>query len=549
MRTALLPSLLLLTACPPPIDTSSELEVVVTISPETPDTTTTLTAVVDGVPQGAPVEYTWTVDGQPTTVTGDTVSPDLTARGQTWRVSIAVALRTGTGQAADEVEIANSAPVVASAAISVDPVGACATLRCTPGATADADGDEVSAIYRWQVDGAPRLPTSDRLGLAEFDDGDEVVCFVTPTDGADNGGEVASAAFTVAGSNLTDADGDDVCDAGDQCEGDDGSGDSDLDGVCDDVDACAGDDASGDSDGDGVCDSDDLCVGADSSGDSDSDGVCDDSDACTGDDATGDVDGDGRCDDLDLCFGDDTTGDPDSDYLCNDKEAMLGTGQGVPDTDGDGLKDGDEVAWAGSDPGRSDSDSGGLNDADEVKYGLDPNDPNDDGGTGKRRVFVTAATYPATLGGLPGADARCAAEAVAGGLLGAYRAMLSTSSVDLVDRVEEAIAIRPDGVVVASNQTDLTDWSLAQPINVGPDGAPVGSPNTVWSGSTASGTAEAAATCGDWTSTADLGAVGSTVATSAAWLANGTQPCTASARLYCIGYADLGAALEALGRP
>ncbi|EEI62493.1 hypothetical protein, partial [Corynebacterium glucuronolyticum] len=93
--------------------------------------------------------------------------------------------------------------------------------------------------------------------------------------------------------------------------------------------------------------------------------------------------------------GDDGSADPDNDGLTNDQEKELGTDPYNPDSDGDGINDGDEVNGAKSKfpgkynpngkPGNTnpldpDTDDDGINDGDE----LDPNkaghvvtDPND----------------------------------------------------------------------------------------------------------------------------------------------------------------------------
>ena len=49
----------------------------------------------------------------------------------------------------------------------------------------------------------------------------------------------------------------------------------------------------------------------------------------------------------------------------------------IPDTDGDGLSDGDEVYFHNTDPTNPDTDGDGLNDGFEVEFDFDPNDPND----------------------------------------------------------------------------------------------------------------------------------------------------------------------------
>ena len=80
-----------------------------------------------------------------------------------------------------------------------------------------------------------------------------------------------------------DVDGDTVCDAVDQCDGNDADPDTDGDGVCEDIDACLGDDASGDSDNDSICDNLDACAGYNDLLDNDNDGTPDDCDACDND--------------------------------------------------------------------------------------------------------------------------------------------------------------------------------------------------------------------------------------------------------------------------
>lgn len=77
---------------------------------------------------------------------------------------------------------------------------------------------------------------------------------------------------------------------------------------------------------------------------------------------------------------DDYSDDPDKDGLTTDEERKLGTDPCNPDTDNDGLSDGDEVFKYKTDPMRSDSDGDGLYDFDEIfKYKTDPMIPDTDG--------------------------------------------------------------------------------------------------------------------------------------------------------------------------
>lgn len=73
-------------------------------------------------------------------------------------------------------------------------------------------------------------------------------------------------------------------------------------------------------------------------------------------------------------------GDDDRDGLKNSQEEKLGTNPENPDTDGDGLKDGEEVNRYKTNPLIVDTDKDDLSDYDEVmKYSTNPNNPDTDG--------------------------------------------------------------------------------------------------------------------------------------------------------------------------
>ncbi len=72
--------------------------------------------------------------------------------------------------------------------------------------------------------------------------------------------------------------------------------------------------------------------------------------------------------------------DHDKDGLTKREEQKLGTDPNNPDTDGDGLMDGEEVNTYFTNPLNPDTDADGLNDGDEVyKYKTDPNKADTDG--------------------------------------------------------------------------------------------------------------------------------------------------------------------------
>lgn len=70
--------------------------------------------------------------------------------------------------------------------------------------------------------------------------------------------------------------------------------------------------------------------------------------------------------------------DSDGDGLSDKQEKALGTDPRNPDTDGDTLKDGDEVNVYKTDPLNKDTDDGGVDDNIEIKAGTDPLEMSDD---------------------------------------------------------------------------------------------------------------------------------------------------------------------------
>lgn len=84
------------------------------------------------------------------------------------------------------------------------------------------------------------------------------------------------------------------------------------------------------------------------------------------------------------------------------------------------------------------------------------------------RVFITSTTYKGNLGGLAGADAKCQERANAANLEGIWKAWLSDSTTSAASRLAHSSSPYKllNGQIVANNWADLTDGSLAVPINV-----------------------------------------------------------------------------------
>jgi len=93
-----------------------------------------------------------------------------------------------------------------------------------------------------------------------------------------------------------------------------------------------------------------------------------------------DIDGDGLPDATEFALGTDAwIPDTDGDGLLDGDEVLLhGTDPLAMDSDGDGLDDAEELFTVGTDPLQADTDGAGASDGDEVLYGTDPFDGSDD---------------------------------------------------------------------------------------------------------------------------------------------------------------------------
>jgi serine/threonine protein kinase len=90
-------------------------------------------------------------------------------------------------------------------------------------------------------------------------------------------------------------------------------------------------------------------------------------------------------------------GDADGDGLSNQQEELLGTDPELPDSDGDGLTDGEEMLTIGSDPRKRDSDGDILLDGDEVNlYGTDPTQTDTDGDGMDDGIEIAQGSDPLT---------------------------------------------------------------------------------------------------------------------------------------------------------
>ncbi|MCB9727775.1 MAG: FG-GAP repeat protein [Deltaproteobacteria bacterium] len=170
-----------------------------TIQPLDPTTETDLVATLfsDGQPlDAASVEWTWTVDGAPSSVASATVASGLTAHGQRWRVVGRPLAPPDSAAAWAATVIRNSPPSLAAASLAPAQVSRAATLTCSWPEPADLDADEVKVLVAWYrvTDGGDHRLSGEgpTRGAADLLPGDRVVCEATPDDSFDAGPTLSS---------------------------------------------------------------------------------------------------------------------------------------------------------------------------------------------------------------------------------------------------------------------------------------------------------------------------------------------------------------------
>ena len=145
--------------------------------------------------------YSWYIDGDP--VSG-AASNYLTGiyfdRGDVVQCGVKAKDDSDVGEEvlSNAVEIANTSPTLATVTLSPSLAYETSLLTCAPSGGSDDDGDSLTYLYAWKVDGV-LVEGADQSTLTgeDFDRDQSVVCVVTPYDGIDEGEAVESNEITV----------------------------------------------------------------------------------------------------------------------------------------------------------------------------------------------------------------------------------------------------------------------------------------------------------------------------------------------------------------
>ncbi len=154
------------------------------------------------------------------------------------------------------------------------------------------------------------------------------------------------------------------------------------------------------------------------------------------------------------------------------------------------------------------------------------------GGGGTKIIFVTSLQYNANLGGLSGADAKCALRGTAGGFSGTWKAWLSDSSTNAIDRIADVGPwVDTKGHLLFQNKAGMTGVPVTG-IAYDENGNQHSGDNVITG--TVTGGTKSSAVCSDWSSTS--GAVQAGYSDdSAHWTDNqNSASCIWPQRLYCV---------------
>ncbi len=172
-----------------------------TITPIEGDKTALFTCGAEGVSDPDPndtvtLDWVWVVNGQdqPGT-TSQSLSAEALKKGDTLRCKV-IPSSGGVGGSpalSPIVTIGNAPPALLSVLVKPSPATKLTPAQCVPGQPTDPDGDPVSYIFTWYVNGTVIAGvTTDTLAPSHFGKGDLVWCAAAPSDGSATGAAVTS---------------------------------------------------------------------------------------------------------------------------------------------------------------------------------------------------------------------------------------------------------------------------------------------------------------------------------------------------------------------
>lgn len=166
---------------------------------------------------------------------------------------------------------------------------------------------------------------------------------------------------------------------------------------------------------------------------------------------------------------------------------------------------------------------------------------NGDGKSLDHRIFVTTASYKGSqIGGVTGADEKCAAAASAAGIEGTYKAIISTSTSNIIDTLNftgavyklTAVETKVEIVAVGSDLWNTRSVDLLAKVNR--DESYAESSSNPWTGTDDDGE-HTDYNCTNWTSDAGSGDYGSTSHVTSEWLEDPWRSlCNIARPLFCI---------------
>ena len=161
--------------------------------------------VTDADGDSVTYSYEWMVDSTLLTVGGSTLSGTYFDSGDVVTCTVIPndGDEDGLGVDSNTITISNSVPTLVSVTLTPTTAFENTTFTCTPGTASDDDGDTISYVYDWSVNGTNLGLGTTTLTGANFNKGDVVRCKVTPKDSLSFGTQVTSNAVTVSNSPPT----------------------------------------------------------------------------------------------------------------------------------------------------------------------------------------------------------------------------------------------------------------------------------------------------------------------------------------------------------